>query len=622
MLIANPRQPTYKRLHALSFEMRRLNESSSALLGAALIPANPDISPAQIFRSHLVWPLEDVAVIEKCNAVIVVATVAIDTHPDFVRQMILERWLELAPNLVSVLPQIEHHVGLDALEYLGQVAVGLRSVVLGDGQVYAQVVQGLRTAQDADNRHSPFLIVSRRLAALRKAVRSSTSLQEGNVSLERLAVDRIKAELSSKGSRVTLAGCGRTGRLIAEILSKETDHEIVVTNRTPLAKDGDYRNLITASWGDFDIYSTSDAVVVCLANTAETINYVERLLMAMPAGKRVLFIDMSSPSITQEIAAGPAVVRLDKLAEQATASLEKRQRGGNKARQMVEEWARELHRDLAVIAITDNQTQHRLETADPPARRRDELLRSVRQFLTDAGFVETQTSCMSPTGGVRASIQLGHVQAGICDVDRLYEIGPVWFPDAVWAPAHIDETYVLAAAVGHRIDLDELLELALGLTQRSVQDLGLASLSCRRIDYEIALEMVQQAGFSVDYGDLLDFGLLRNIADVVRFDSGEHIVAVTNCPEPAERFDVARNPKTGLGRSFRVMLDGWQVASGSLLELDSNALQRRITLSGKPVTPLDTPQSDAGADQATGTFEVALDHLLVRCTTLAEESSP
>jgi glutamyl-tRNA reductase len=544
MSMPHSRPPAYQRLHALSFELRRLSQSSSALLGAALIGADTDTSSAETLRARLVWPLDDVAVIEKCNAVIVVATVAIDADPGFVREMLLDRWLEVAPDLERVLPQIDHYSGLRALEYLGEVAVGLRSVVLGDGQVHAQVVHGLRTARGADDQWSPFSVISRRLAGLRKTVRTSTSLQEGNLSLERIAAERLAADLGTSRGRVAVVGYGRTGQLLAEILSKETGHDLVVTNRSPLADTSTRSSrLVAAPWLDFSFYDAVDAVVICLTNTAETRRYTKQIFKTLANGTIPLVIDMSSPSITRQIATSPEnVLQLDELAAEANGSLEARQRGVNKAKQVVGQWAEALEHDLASSAARLSQARPRPASTsgsiEPTGRCKAQMLGAVRDYMTDEGFLETQTRCLNSTSrtdeALRRSIRMDTKLAVIRGIDRIYEVGPVWAPDASWAPSEIDETYVLAAGIRQPTDLDQVVDLAMSLVERAAQALHAtgsaqevrAMLASRRLDYETAFEMVRDSGYSIAYGSRLDFNLLRNIADVVRFETGERLVAV------------------------------------------------------------------------------------------------
>ncbi len=632
MLVVRSQPLLYRRLHAFSFELRRLNRSSSELLEAALIGADSDRSAAEILRSRLVWPLEDIAVVEKCNAVIVVATVSTDTDPPFVRDVLLDRWLEVAPDVERVISQIEQYSGVRAIEYLGEVAVGLRSVVLGDGQVHSQVVHGLRTALGANDQRSPFSVISRRLAVLREAVRSTTPLQEGNTSLERVAVERLTSDLGRGGARVAIVGYGRTGRLLTEILSKDTSHDLVVTNRTAPQDTNAFRSrLVTVPWNDFSLYAEVDAVLICVPSTTETRNYVARIFQARSDRDLPFVLDMSSPSITRQIATSPGhVVHLDELVAEATGSLKERQRGINKARQAVEQWAEVLASDLA-SSVTYDASQSRAQVTPRPesternAGGRAQMLGAIRAYMAEKGFLETQTRCLTstgrPDGALRRSIRTDTGGEAIRNMERFYEVGPVWSPDASWAPAGMDETYMLAAGIRQPTDVDLISELTLGLIKRVEQTFHPVSpshetrstLSTRQIDYETAISLLHDSGYAVTYGSKLDFDLLRNMADAVRFETGERLMVLVDCPGPSERLQSARHPKTGLARSFRIVLDGWQVASGSLLEVDQDVLRRRTVLAGVSAAPIETGASKAYGNLLTGAFEVALDHLVARC---------
>jgi len=617
-----------RRIHTLSFELRRLTESSGELLSVARVGADGEVRPAELFRERLTWPLEDVAVIEKCNAVILVATASVDADPDFVRELLLDRWLEVSPGLERIISRIDHHSGVAALEYLGEVAVGLRSVVLGDGQVYSQVVHGLRTAQSFDGQRSPFSLISRRLAGLRTTVRSSTSLQEGNVSLERIAAERLVANLGLGGSTVAVAGLGRTGQLIGAILSKETSHELVATNRTPRPSERTSDRIVMVPWGELSMYKSADAVVLCLSDTTETRRYAERIFGSLDERASPLVIDMSFPSITRQLDPTPArVLHLDQLAEEANRSLESRRRGINKAKQAVTEWTEAVQHDLADSITRLSPVSSRgapgSRSTVSPARRKAQMLTAIRNLMAGDGFHETQTDTMSSSGRrgrtLRRSIRTDAVLAADPSIDRAYEIGPVWLPDSSWAPSEIDQLYVLAAANRSPTDLQQVADLATGVVQRAARalrpagsagDVG-AAIDARRLEYAAAMGLMPHHGFSsVAYGARLDFHVLRSIADVVRFETGERLVVLTDCPEPIDRFDIARDPKTGLARSFRILLDGWQVASGSLVEIDGEARRRRMVSSGRPVGSLLDLVDEA---LPMGIFEVALDHLVKRC---------
>ncbi|MEU1204649.1 hypothetical protein [Nocardia sp. NPDC005825] len=620
-----------ERLHVLSFELRRLRRSSSSLLEAALIPADSGLSAAAVLRCRLVWPLEDIAVIEKCNAVIVVATVSVDTDPDFVREVLLDRWLEVAPDLGRVLSQVHHYYGMAALEYLGEVAIGLRSVVLGDTQVYSQVVHGMRSAQGADEHHSPFALVSRRFAGLLRDVRLRTALQQGNTCLERIVAGRLKNALRTEAAEIAVLGFGRTGQLLAEILLKETNHTLMVVNRTASAVAGrSSERFVPVPWGEFGFLKTVKAIVICLAPAPESRSYAERVFDVLASGDSVpLVLDMSSPSITRQIMHRSwTVVQLDEIASEARSGLEARQREVNKAKEVVRDWARtvagelDLPGDNAYKIPTPQLSGPRL--AGPGLSRKAQMLAVVRDYMASAGFLEIQTPCMSSAarsgGALRSSIRFEIDPAGTPGAGRVYEVGPVWFPDSSWAPADIAETYLLSAGIQEPLDLGQVVELALTLVEGIVlktcsgsTDMapGTAPMS-RRLTYETALSMVRRYGYPDIYGAWLDFGLMRNIGDAVRLETGERIVVVTDHPEPAGNFDTARNPKTGLALGFRIALDGWQVASGCMYEVDEKELVRRFVLAGARGSDEDRQACPTGYPFVAA-FSVALDYLFARC---------
>jgi 3-hydroxyisobutyrate dehydrogenase-like beta-hydroxyacid dehydrogenase len=104
-------------------------------------------------------------------------------------------------------------------------------------------------------------------------------------------------------------GLGRTGQLKCAILSKETGHQLVATNRTPRPCEGTASDRsVTVPWDDLSMYESADAVGVLLVKYD---GYPSLGEQATP-----LVIDMSSPSITRQLDPRLArVLHLDQLAE-------------------------------------------------------------------------------------------------------------------------------------------------------------------------------------------------------------------------------------------------------------------------------------------------------------------
>ncbi|GAA3440226.1 hypothetical protein GCM10018954_098490 [Kutzneria kofuensis] len=581
------------RFQVVALEHRKLNRDALDQLAAAHISAGNETSRSELFRRGLGAPVDDLAVIDKCNAIMVAATFAVPTDRHFARDLLLRRWLDLAPGLGPHLPRVEHHCGAKAVEFLGEVAVGLHSVVLGDSQVYAQVVAGLAEARTAGRQDSAFTLLARRLRPLLHAVRTTTSLQQGNVSLERVACSRIARVTSARS--VAVVGLGRTGRLIAEILGKETAHEVFACNRTP-GKAGAAREV---DWGDLDRIAEADVIVLCLTNTPETVAYAGKLFGHLT--ERHLLIDMSSPSITRQLDATTTaeVVGIDHLSEDAASNLSARKQSVNKARRIVGEWTEEV-----ITALTAPPPVVSWRPPDDPGllAHRARVLTHWRDQLAAEGFAEIQTPCLVPadlvTEGLarRRSAQLHHQLAVVGGMDKVYEIGPVWDGE---------ETTMLQVEMRAPVDLSDLARRAVDLVRLAVP---MADGPASTLDYGEALDRLNRAGHDVDYGIELSFAHRRLLGDLI----GERVFVVTNHPASRQRFAAARGSAVGRTATFDVVLDGHRVGDGGLHETDSHELRKQVALAGLPAQRYDS--FIAHLDQAPphGGFRLSLDRLTDR----------
>lgn len=121
----------------------------------------------------------------------------------------------------------------DAMRHLMWVAGGLDSLVLGEGQILAQVKTTHKLAQKYKGLGRLLDRLFKQAIAAGKRVRSETNIGTGAVSISSAAVElaKIKAEdLSTK--RITIVGAGKMAQLLVKHLLSKKAENITIVNRS------------------------------------------------------------------------------------------------------------------------------------------------------------------------------------------------------------------------------------------------------------------------------------------------------------------------------------------------------------------------------------------------------
>ncbi len=126
-----------------------------------------------------------------------------------------------------------------AVRHLLQVTSGLRSVVLGEQQILAQVKAAYERAVDADALHSVMHRLFHTAFRAAKRVSSETGLDRGAASVSTAAVEMARQDLgaytdaaSLSETDVVLVGAGKMGRLALEALADDTPRSVTIVNRS------------------------------------------------------------------------------------------------------------------------------------------------------------------------------------------------------------------------------------------------------------------------------------------------------------------------------------------------------------------------------------------------------
>jgi glutamyl-tRNA reductase len=184
--------------------------------------------------------------------------------------------------------------GYDAFEYLFKVASGLQSQITGDYEIAGQLRDAVAQSRKQEL-IGPLMdrTVSYALQAS-KAVRSSTSLSSGTVSVSYAAVKWLNEKLYSTKKSFLVIGSGALGRSVVKNIHQYLEpREVAVTNRTDtkaLALASETNSVFKSFAALDEAVQHADIIIVC-THAPGYLLWAQQFTGAKP----VTIIDLSVP---------------------------------------------------------------------------------------------------------------------------------------------------------------------------------------------------------------------------------------------------------------------------------------------------------------------------------------
>jgi glutamyl-tRNA reductase len=243
--------------------------------------------------------IQEATILSTCNRLeIYIVTSETDNGIREVTQFLAE-WSKLA------LTQLRQHLFIllhqDAVMHLMRVAAGLDSLVLGEGQILAQVKHTHKIGQQ----HSGIGTILNRLfkqaITAGKRVRTETSIGTGAVSISSAAVElaHLKTE-NLAACRVAILGAGKMSRLVVQHLLSKGANQIAILNRSmeraqELASQFAGAELCLHPLSEmFSVIATADLVFTSTAS-AEPLLDRDQLTATLAVSRPLMIIDISVP---------------------------------------------------------------------------------------------------------------------------------------------------------------------------------------------------------------------------------------------------------------------------------------------------------------------------------------
>ncbi|XP_076899814.1 glutamyl-tRNA reductase 1, chloroplastic-like [Bidens hawaiensis] len=240
----------------------------------------------------------------------------------------------------------------DATRHIFQVSAGLDSLVLGEGQILAQVKQVAKVSQGVAGFGRNISGLFKHAIMVRKRVRTETKIAEGAVSVSSAAVELALMKLPLSGystARALLIGAGKMGKLVIKHLLSKGCTKVVVVNRSVEKVDTlreEFKDIEIIYKPVDDMMSCAgEADVIFTSTSSETPLFLKENVTGLPpvgadvGGKR-LFIDISVPrnvgSCVNEVE-GTRAYNVDDLKEVVAANREDRLRKAMEAEAIIDE---------------------------------------------------------------------------------------------------------------------------------------------------------------------------------------------------------------------------------------------------------------------------------------------
>lgn len=294
--------------------------------------------------------IEEAAVLSTCNRM-EIYVVALSQHRGIKE---VTEWMSKVSSVP--VPELCHHRFLlfneDASQHLFEVASGLDSLVLGEGQILSQVKQVVKIGQGVPGFDRKISGLFKHAITAGKRVRTQTSISTGSVSVSSAAVELALMKLpesSHATARMLVVGAGKMGKLVIKHLAAKGCRRIVVANRTKENVDS-----IQEELKDVEIIyrplselltcaGESDVIFTCTAS--KTLMFSKDQVQMLPpvgsdvGGKRQ-FVDISVPRNVGSCVSdldNVQVYNVDDLKEVVAANKEDRLRKAMEAQSIISE---------------------------------------------------------------------------------------------------------------------------------------------------------------------------------------------------------------------------------------------------------------------------------------------
>lgn len=220
----------------------------------------------------------------------------------------------------ALLPHLYVHYDDGAVAHLFQVAAGLDSMAVGEGQILGQTREALRVGQELGTVGPSLNVLFQQALRVGKRSRAETGIDRAAPSLVTAALERTEPVLGDLAGRsVVVLGAGAMAGLATATVSRLGVGDLVVLNRTPeraerLAAEYSARTAPVELLGSE--LAGADLLITCTGATGVQVP-ADVVAAANPEGRPLSIIDLALPHDVDPAVADLPGVQLLNLAELA-----------------------------------------------------------------------------------------------------------------------------------------------------------------------------------------------------------------------------------------------------------------------------------------------------------------
>ncbi|KAE8733832.1 Glutamyl-tRNA reductase 1 [Hibiscus syriacus] len=299
--------------------------------------------------------IEEAAVLSTCNRM-EIYVVALSQHRG-VKEV--TEWMSKTSG-IPVSEICEHRFLLynkDATQHIFEVSAGLDSLVLGEGQILAQVKQVVKVGQGVVGFGRNVSGLFKHAITVGKRVRTETNIAAGAVSVSSAAVELALMKLpesSHAAARMLVIGAGKMGKLVIKHLVAKGCTKMVVVNRSEekvsaIREEMKGVEIIYRPLTDM-LACSAEADVIFTSTASETPLFLKEHVKDLPlvsseVGGSRLFVDISVPrnvgSCVSDVG-GARLYNVDDLKEVVAANKEDRLRKAMEAQAIIAEESKQF----------------------------------------------------------------------------------------------------------------------------------------------------------------------------------------------------------------------------------------------------------------------------------------
>lgn len=243
--------------------------------------------------------IDEVAILSTCNRLeIYIVTEESEQGVREVTQFLSEHSKTPVTSLRQHLFVLLHQ---DAVMHLMRVAAGLDSLVLGEGQILAQVKNTHKLGQQYNGIKTILNRLFKQAITAGKRVRTETSIGTGAVSISSAAVELAQMKVENLAAcRVAILGAGKMSRLLVQHLVSKGAVKICILNRSvgraeQLAKLFPEHNIQTHPLSEMMKVICESDLVFTSTSATEPILDRAKLEIVLEASRALMLIDISVP---------------------------------------------------------------------------------------------------------------------------------------------------------------------------------------------------------------------------------------------------------------------------------------------------------------------------------------